>query len=61
MNANCLVQCRFKNICKLDAEKTANCLYAKEKARLEDLGAGLVFGMTSEQINKMQGRDGPLK
>ena len=61
MNSNCLVQCKFKNICKLDAEKTASCLYAKEDARLEDFEAGLIFGMTSEQINKMQGRCGPLK
>ena len=47
MNEYCRQDCKYKNICKLNIEQTAECKAAVPKDNL-------IFGKTWEEIQKMQ-------
>jgi hypothetical protein len=47
MNEYCWQDCKYKNICKLNPEQTAECKAAVPKDNL-------IFGKTWEEIQKMQ-------
>ena len=59
MNNNCLSDCKFKAVCNLNAEKTARCKVASDPWAKKD--ERTIFGRTTKNICKMQGRGGDLK
>lgn len=57
MNKYCLKSCKHFDYCNLDAEKTAAC--KNSDAELDESFGnteGPIFGRTTKEISKMQGR-----
>ena len=59
MNYNCLSDCKFKAVCNLNAEQTARCKVASDPWAKKDERE--IFGRTSKEICRKQGREGDLK
>ncbi len=62
MNESCFKNCKHKEICRLDHNKTKECKNSDEELdHVWGKSSGPLMGYTTEQICNMQGRKGDLK